>query len=135
MEIIKNISCASNKKFVRVSRDIHVDGEPHLHVLIQFESRVQLYNPRHFDITHPSTSTQFHPNIQGAKSSFDVKKYIKKGGHYVDWGEFQRDSKTGYRGMKDANKAYAEALNTGNTQLALRYNQGTSTTRLHYAVP
>lgn len=78
MEIIKNISCASNKKFVRVSRDIHVDGEPHLHVLIQFESRVQLYNPRHFDITHPSTSTQFHPNIQGAKSSFDVKKYIKK---------------------------------------------------------
>lgn len=82
-----------------------------------FNSKVGFSSTIHDILTlhthrHQPNSIQ---NIQGAKSSFDVKKYIKKGGHYVDWGEFQRDSKPGYRGMKDANKAYAEALNTGNT--------------------
>lgn len=119
MQLIKNIPCASNKKFIRVSREVHADGKPHLHVLIQFEGRVQFYNPRHFDITHHSSSTQFLPNMQGVKSSLDVMKYIKKEGDYVDWGEFLRDSKPAYRTMKIANEAYEKALNTGNPPLAL----------------
>ncbi|ABF71085.1 AC4 [Papaya leaf curl virus] len=35
-------------------------------------------NPRHFDVTHPNTSTPFHPNFQGAKSSSDVKSTSRR---------------------------------------------------------
>nr|QLJ85096.1 replication-associated protein [Sesame curly top virus] len=116
---LQAIQCPSNKKFIRISRELHENGEPHLHVLIQFEGKVQLSNPRHFDLRNPNASRDFHPNMQGAKSSTDVKSYIEKDGDYLDWGEFQIDGRSARGGQQTANDACAEALNTGNTEAAL----------------
>nr|AGR84101.1 Rep [East African cassava mosaic Cameroon virus] len=77
-----------------VCSELHQDGVPHLHVLIQFEGKFQCTNPRFFDLSSPSRSTQFHPNIQGAKSSSDVKAYIEKGGEFLDDGIFQVDARS-----------------------------------------
>nr|QTE03350.1 MAG: replication-associated protein [Emberiza chrysophrys CRESS-DNA-virus sp.] len=119
LEQLQAIDCPSNKKFIRISRELHENGQPHLHVLIQFQGKVQISNPRHFDLRHPSSSTGFHPNIQGAKSSSDVKSYIEKDGDYIDWGEFQIDGRSARGGQQTANDAAAEALNTGNADAAL----------------
>lgn len=119
LEQLLQIECPSNKKFIRISRELHENGEPHLHVLIQFEGKIQLYNPRHFDLRNPSSSGTFHPNIQGAKSSSDVKSYIEKDGDYIDWGEFQVDARSARGGQQTANDAAAEALNTGNAEAAM----------------
>lgn len=119
LDQIKLIQCSSNKKYIRVARELHENGEPHLHVLLQFEGKVQIYNPRHFDLIHPHTSAVFHPNLQGAKSSTDVKRYIEKDGDYTEWGDFQIDGRSARGGQQTANDAYAQALNTGNKQLAL----------------
>lgn len=119
MELIKSISCSSNKTFIRVSRELHEDGHPHLHVLIQFEGKLQLYNQRHFDIQQPGTDVHFHPNIQGAKSSADVKKYIEKAGDFIDWGTFKIDGRKARGAINNSDEYFAKALNTGNVQLAL----------------
>lgn len=119
MKQIQNIQCSSNKKFIRISQETHEDGSPHLHALIQFEGKLQLYNNRLFDLTHPNTSSIFHPNIQGAKSSSDVKKYIEKEGTYLDWGEFQIDGRSARGGLQSANEAYAQALNSETHQKAM----------------
>ncbi|UUC10351.1 AC1 protein [Tomato leaf curl Tianyang virus] len=119
LELIKSIQCPSDKLFIRVAQEKHSDGTLHLHALIQFKGKAQFRNPRHFDITHPNTSTQFHPNFQGAKSSSDVKSYIEKDGDYVDWGDFQIDGRSARGGQQTANDAAAEALNAGSKDAAL----------------
>nr|UOL65610.1 replication-associated protein [Tomato leaf curl Chiayi virus] len=119
LELIKNIQCPSDKLFIRVAQEKHSDGTLHLHALIQFKGKAQFRNSRHFDLTHPNTSTQFHPNFQGAKSSSDVKSYIEKDGDYVDWGVFQVDGRSARGGQQTANDAAAEALNAGSKEAAM----------------
>nr|AGE12519.1 AC1 protein [Pepper yellow leaf curl virus] len=119
LELIQQIACPSDKLFIRVAQEKHKNGSLHLHVLIQFKGKAQFRNPRHFDITHPNTSTQYHPNFQGAKSSSDVKSYIKKDGDYIDWGSFQIDGRSARGGQQTANDAAAEALNTGSVEAAM----------------
>nr|ALR86775.1 Rep [Turnip curly top virus] len=116
---LQAIGCPSRKKFIRISRELHENGEPHLHVLILFEGKIQLYNPRHFDLRDRGSSRICHPNIQGAKSSSDVKSYIEKDGDYTDWGEFQIDPRSARGGQQTANDACAEALNSGTAEAAL----------------
>nr|QBO66564.1 replication associated protein [Duranta leaf curl virus] len=119
LELLKYISCSSNKLFIRVSQEKHEDGSLHFHALIQFKGKFQFRNNRHFDLTHPNTSTQFHPNIQGAKSSSDVKSYIEKDGDYIDWGQFQIDGRSARGGQQTANDVAAKALNAGPAEAAL----------------
>ncbi|ADO40855.1 replicase [Bhendi yellow vein India virus [India:Pandarahalli:OY168B:2006]] len=115
-----NLQTPVNKKFIRICRELHEDGNPHLHVLIQFEGKFQCKNNRFFDLTSPSRSVHFHPNIQGAKSSSDVKSYIDKDGDTLEWGEFQIDGRSARGGQQTANDAYAAALNAGSKSEALR---------------
>nr|WEM05830.1 rep [Tomato yellow leaf curl virus] len=117
---IKNLDTPTNKKYIKVCRELHENGEPHLHVLIQFEGKFKCQNQRFFDLVSPSRATHFHPNIQGAKSSSDVKSYIDKDGDTVDWGEFQIDGRSARGGQQSANDAYAAALNSGSKSEALR---------------
>nr|QUQ60635.1 replication initiator protein [Tomato leaf curl New Delhi virus] len=119
LELLKNISCPSDKLFIRVSQEKHKDGSLHIHALIQFKGKCQFRNPRHFDVTHPNNSTQFHPNFQGAKSSSDIKSYIEKDGDYIDWGQFQIDGRSARGGQQTANDAAAETLNAGSAEAAL----------------
>nr|QBY34649.1 replication associated protein [Chilli leaf curl virus]WIF29814.1 replication associated protein [Chilli leaf curl virus] len=119
LELLKNVSFPSDKLFIRLSQENHQDGTLHIHGLIQFKGKSQFRNPRHFDVTHPNTSTQFHPNFQGAKSSSDVKSYIEKDGDYIDGGQFQIDGRFARGGQQTANDAAAKALNPGSAEAAL----------------
>ncbi|ADO40522.1 replicase [Bhendi yellow vein mosaic virus [India:Guntur OY112:2005]] len=117
---IQNLNTPTNKKFIKICRELHENGEPHLHVLIQFEGKYKCQNQRFFDLVSPSRSVHFHPNIQGAKSSSDVKSYIDKDGDTLEWGEFQIDGRSARGGQQTANDAYAAALNAGSKSEALR---------------
>nr|UUV61275.1 C1 [Tomato mottle leaf curl virus] len=108
-----------NKLFVRVARELHEDGEPHLHVLIQFEGKLQCTNERLFDLVSPTRSAHFHPNVQGAKSSSDVKSYVEKDGDFIDHGVFQIDGRSARGGQQSANDTYAKVLNAGSVMEAL----------------
>ncbi|CAC85354.1 AC1 protein [Tomato yellow leaf curl China virus-Tb[Y11]] len=116
---IQALEAPINKLFIRICRELHEDGTPHLHVLIQFEGKFQCKNQRFFDLTSPNRSAHFHPNIQGAKSSTDVKSYMEKGGDVLDHGIFQIDGRSARGGCQSANDAYAEAINSGSKASAL----------------
>nr|AHI17210.1 Replication-associated protein [Tomato yellow leaf curl virus] len=117
---LQNLETPTNKKYIKVCRELHENGEPHLHVLIQFDGKFKCQNQRFFDLVSPSRAAHFHPNIQGAKSSSDVKSYVDKDGDTVDWGEFQIDGRSARGGQQSANDAYAAALNSGSKSEALR---------------
>uniref|UniRef100_B5LVL1 Replication-associated protein n=1 Tax=Okra mottle virus - [Brazil:okra] TaxID=555460 RepID=B5LVL1_9GEMI len=117
---LQAIQLPSNKKFIKICRELHENGEPHLHVLLQLEGKVQITNNRLFDLVSPTRSAHFHPNIQGAKSSSDVKSYIDKDGDTVEWGDFQVDGRSSRGGQQTANDAAAEALNAPDKQTALQ---------------
>ncbi|AXU39866.1 replication-associated protein [Corchorus yellow vein Cuba virus] len=117
---IQNLETPVNKKFVKICRELHENGEPHLHVLIQFEGKFKCQNNRFFDLVSPSRSAHFHPNIQGAKSSSDVKSYIDKDGDTLEWGEFQIDGRSARGGCQTANDTYAKALNASSAEEALQ---------------
>ncbi|AEA76810.1 Rep [Tomato leaf curl Joydebpur virus-India [India/Kolkata/Chilli/2007]] len=116
---LQNLETPVNKLFIRVCRELHENGEPHLHVLLQFEGKFQCKNHRFFDLVSPSRSAHFHPNIQGAKSSTDVRAYVEKDGEFIDFGVFQIDGRSARGGQQSANDAYAEAINSGSKAAAL----------------
>nr|CRI68489.1 Replication protein [Pepper huasteco yellow vein virus] len=117
---IQNLSTPVNKKYIKICKEYHEDGQPHLHVLIQFEGKYQCTNNRFFDLVSSTRSAHFHPNIQGAKSSSDVKTYIDKDGDTVEWGEFQIDGRSARGGQQSANDTYAKALNSASAEEALQ---------------
>ncbi|CAD90108.1 AC1 protein [Papaya leaf curl China virus] len=116
---ISALSTPTNKLFIRICRELHGDGSPHLHVLIQFGGKFKCQNNRFFDLTSPSRSAHFHPNIQGAKTSTDVKAYMEKDGDVLDHGVFQIDGRSARGGCQSANDAYAEAINARSKPAAL----------------
>nr|AMB51322.1 replication initiation protein [Tomato leaf curl Kumasi virus] len=119
LDFLKNLSLPTNPKYIKICRELHQNGEPHLHTLIQFEGKLTCTNNRLFDCVHPSSSTCFHPNNQAAKSSSDVKSYIDKDGDTLEWGEFQIDGRSARGGQQTANDAYAKAINSGSKSEAL----------------
>nr|AIY31211.1 AC1 protein [Tomato yellow leaf curl virus] len=116
---LKNLETPTNKKYIKVCRELHENGEPHLHVLIQFEAKYQCKNQRFFVLVSPNRSAHFHPNIQAAKSSREVKTYVEKDGHFIDFGVFQIDGRSARGAQQSAYDAYAEALNSGSKSEAL----------------
>ncbi|UED98937.1 replication-associated protein [Begomovirus pyrenacanthae] len=117
---LQNLNTPTKKLFIKVCREFHENGEPHLHALLQFEGKYQCTNPRFFDLVSPTRSTHFHPNVQGAKSSSDVQLYIDKDGDTIIWGQFQLDGRSARGGQQSANDAYARAINTGSKSEAIR---------------
>nr|QIJ32436.1 replication protein [Malvastrum yellow vein Honghe virus] len=116
---LQNLNTPTNQKYIKICRELHKNGSPHLHVLVQFEGKYKCQNNRFFDLVSPTRSAHFHPNIQGAKSSSDVKSYIHKDGDTLEWGEFQIDGRSARGGQQSANDAYAKALNAGSKSEAL----------------
>nr|WRQ96236.1 AC4 protein [Squash leaf curl China virus] len=102
---LKTLESPTSKKFIKICRELHEDGSPHIHVLIQFEGKFQCKNNRFFDLVSQSRSAHFHPNIQGAKSASDVKQYIDKDGDVLEWGVFQIDGRSARGGQQTANDA------------------------------
>nr|QBY34615.1 replication associated protein [Tomato leaf curl virus] len=108
-----NLQTPTSKKFIRICRELHEDGTPHLHVLIQFEEKFLCKNNRILDLTSPTRSAHFHPNIQEAKSSSDVKSNMERDGDILDHGIFHVGGRSARGGCQSASDAYAEAINAG----------------------
>nr|QSS76800.1 C1 protein [Tomato curly stunt virus] len=116
---IQKLSTPTNKKYIKICRELHENGSPHIHVFFQLEGKYKCQNQRFFDLVSPTRSAHFHPNFQGAKSSSDVKSYIDKDGDTIEWGEFQVDGRSARGGQQTANDAAAEALNSGSAEAAM----------------
>ncbi|ALV85590.1 replication-associated protein [Pavonia yellow mosaic virus] len=117
---ILNLQIPTNKKYIKICRELHENGEPHLHVLLQLEGKYQCTNQRFFDLVSPTRSTHFHGNYQGASSSSDVKSYVEKEGDTLEWGTFQIDGRSARGGQQTANDSYAKAINSGSVDAALQ---------------
>ena len=63
-----------------VSRELHKDGDPHLHVYAEFTDKVNTANSRYFDING------FHPYITKPKSKYFVIRYVCKKKDYEEFG-------------------------------------------------
>nr|AIY33770.1 replication-associated protein [Eragrostis minor streak virus] len=63
-------------KYIHVTQELHKDGFPHLHALVQLEKKLFTRRQTFFDqFLH---GTKFHPNIQPARDASKVLGYITK---------------------------------------------------------
>ena len=88
-----------------ISKELHQNGDPHIHALIKFADKFRSRNPRVFDIEG------FHPNIQGCRSPKASFEYIRKDGDFITnigykrtYGDLMRENDTGEEFMKAAKK-------------------------------
>lgn len=64
-----------------ISRELHEDGTPHLHVYLLLEKEYNCKNQKFWDLE------TYHGNYQQAKSLTAVVKYIKKDGDILEFGD------------------------------------------------
>lgn len=76
-QLLEGITSIKEVKYYAIAQEQHQDGQPHLHALCQFNTKVNTTNPGYFDIQG------FHPNIQKPRNVKDVLTYIKKDGKYI----------------------------------------------------
>lgn len=81
--------------YVTVGIEQHQDGEPHVHALLQTAGRHNIYDRRFFDIifTFEDVSCTYHPNIQSSRNPFATRKYIQKGGNFIEQGSLSHRGK------------------------------------------
>lgn len=69
-----------------IGQEEHVDGNTHYHVLLKYETRIDIRNERFWDVNG------HHPNIQKCRSPKQVLRYVIKDGNTLVQGfEVQRD--------------------------------------------
>lgn len=97
--------------YVVVSRELHEDGNPHHHALIQLGTKPNITNAEYFDFEGR------HPNIQRAPRTgatiSQTREYVIKDGQFVERGEF---IERGTKRNRDA--VYADALAAGSKEEA-----------------
>lgn len=67
-------------EWCRVASEQHEDGNPHIHAVGRWDTRVQSRNPRFLDVAG------FHPNIQPIRSVRAAVQYVSKDGQFTDIG-------------------------------------------------
>lgn len=80
-EILKAVDNINKVATYVVARELHEDGNPHLHLFMKFERKLNFTDPNHFDVKQQGVT--YHPNIQKPRNWKDVIKYVKKGGDYI----------------------------------------------------
>lgn len=81
--VYKIASDAGNQPYgYLVARELHEDGTPHFHVLLQFVVPFRTRNERIFDI-QAGVDTWHHPNIQSTRDPAACAAYLQKDG--MDW--------------------------------------------------
>jgi hypothetical protein len=55
-----------------IAQETHKDLGLHIHAYVKYQKRIDVTNPRHFDIK------QFHPKIEAVRSVHAVQKYVQK---------------------------------------------------------
>lgn len=66
---------------VIVCSEQHQDGSDHRHAYVRFNRRIDLRNPRDFDIMG------FHCNVQRCQNPEAWKNYIRKDGEFMEWSD------------------------------------------------
>lgn len=63
-----------------ITEELHEDGNPHLHVYLEFKQAQKIYSPTKLDLILPGldSDVRFHGNYQAAKSEHRIIKYIVK---------------------------------------------------------
>ncbi|XP_028056947.1 uncharacterized protein LOC114260945 [Camellia sinensis] len=117
LEKIRELFTNRPPNYVRVAYELHEDGEPQLHALVQFPYRFQTQDERFFDVTHDQTNRHFHPNVQWANNHQNVLEYISKHGDYTEWGEFHQRGRCANQDNKE--NIYHEALAAGSKEEAM----------------
>lgn len=72
--------------YLAVVRELHADGNPHLHMQVQFLKEYSLTSTRNFDLTYEGAT--YHPNIQKTKDSASWRDYLAKAASPLVTGEF-----------------------------------------------
>lgn len=57
-----------------IVRELHADGEPHIHAAVEFAQRFGTRDPRYFDVG------QYHPNVQRVRTWGACVNYCRKDG-------------------------------------------------------
>jgi len=70
-----------NQEVYLIAQEQHLDGTYHLHCYFRFDHKLNIKNPRRFDVTNNGET--YHPNIQTPRSPEAVIKYVTKDGKYV----------------------------------------------------
>lgn len=67
---------------IRVARELHEDGHPHLHVFIRLERKLESRNERYFD------HANHHPNIVSRIKDLQATfQYVSKDNDFIDHGQ------------------------------------------------
>lgn len=79
--------------YILVSEELHKDEGKHLHVIMVFKKKTDIYRADYFDLYDPETFTTYHPNIQKCKSLTASVKYVKKDGNFLECGSIEEKEK------------------------------------------
>lgn len=60
-----------------IARELHEDGEPHLHAILVYNYKLNIKSEKHFDIG------DYHPNIQSVKKLDNAISYVCKDGDFI----------------------------------------------------
>jgi len=92
-----------------ISRELHEDGEPHLHAFAEFRDKINVRTNTFFDFNH------HHGNYQGARNAKQVIDYVKKAGDFISsniqekksWSEIIETSTTKETFLESVRSNYA----------------------------
>lgn len=110
LQHLKNLLHDYRVIYIAVCEELHADGNPHVHAMVQCELKFQTTNPRFFDITDNLHDNRiFHPSFESLNSPTASQKYIKKDGNYIEEGEFSSRRRSP---KKDLHTTWTEILNS-----------------------
>lgn len=81
-ETIMRILAKEIPIYVCVSRELHKDGDPHLHAAVLLEHAADIKRSDMLDLG------AYHGNYQPMKKPDEWIKYVRKGGDYVEYGKY-----------------------------------------------
>lgn len=71
-------------KYCIIAQELHANGDPHRHALIEYEDKLQFRDVRKFDVQG------HHPSIERPRNWMASLNYCKKDNEFVEYGENQR---------------------------------------------
>lgn len=93
-----------------VGHELHEDGFPHLHALVQVEEKMETRNAAFFDLEDSEDEEAeelpviYHGNYQGARDAGEVRGYCMKSGDFVEHGEFVENKQTAVQKRQTQNR-------------------------------
>lgn len=93
-----------------VGHELHEDGFPHLHALVQVEEKLETRNPGFFDLedSEDEDAALYHGNYQGARDAGEVRGYCTKSGDFVEHGTFLDNKQTAVQRRQMQNRLILE---------------------------